>query len=119
MKQLKRLLPLLHAHLQISGWPDPQRPPQEGARQMLNKLYHLLIAPVIALLPPPTGYLTIVPYGLLHQLPFHALYDGSHFLVEDFQINYLPASSLLKTPATEDTDDIPQGISKPPLIFGY
>ncbi|MFL5696851.1 MAG: CHAT domain-containing protein [Ktedonobacteraceae bacterium] len=86
---------------------------------MLNKLYHLLIAPVAALLPPSAGYLTIVPYGPLHQLPFHALYDGSQFLVEDFQINYLPASSLLKPPATDDTGDTSKGNSKPPLIFGY
>jgi len=119
IKQLKRLLPLLHAHLQLSGWPDPQQPPQLGVRQMLNKLYHLLIAPVAALLPPSAGYLTIVPYGPLHQLPFHALYDGSRFLVEDFQINYLPASSLLKAPATDDTGDTSKGTSKPPLIFGY
>ncbi len=119
MKQLRRLLPLLHAHLQLSGWPDPQQPPQQGVRQMLNKLYHLLIGPVAALLPSPTGYLTIVPYGPLHQLPFHALYDGSHFLLEDFQINYLPASSLLRASTTEDTDDVPKRTSERPLIFGY
>jgi CHAT domain-containing protein len=31
----------------------------------------------------------------LHKLPFHALHNGSHFLIEDFTINYLPASSML------------------------
>lgn len=119
MKQLRRLLPLLHAHLQLSGWPDPQEPPQQGLRQMLNKLHHLLIAPITALLPPSSGSLTIIPYGPLHQLPFHALYDGSRFLIEDFQINYLPASSLLKAPATGDTGDTSKETSKAPLIFGY
>src|SRR5260370_35594939 len=49
--QLERLLPLLHAHLQPGGWPDPQQPPQQPIRRLLNKLYDLLIAPVAALLP--------------------------------------------------------------------
>jgi len=124
MKQLQRLLAFLHAHLQPGGWPDPQQPPQQGVLQMLNKLYKLLIAPVEALLPPDSQSLTIVPYGPLHTLPFHALYDGTHFLIEKYQINYLPASTLLVQP------DVPRAeprISltetkvalKPPLIFGY
>jgi CHAT domain-containing protein len=112
---LKRLLPLLHAHLQLSGWHDPQKPPQQASRQMLNKLYQLLIAPVAALLPPPSGSLTIIPYGPLHLLPFHALYDGSRFLVEDYQINYLPASSLLSV----STKDSHLEASQLPLVFGY
>ncbi len=82
---------------------------------MLNKLYQLLIAPVAALLPPPSGSLTIIPYGLLHQLPFHALYDGSRFLVEDYQINYLPASSLLQVSKVNTNVES----SQPPLVFGY
>lgn len=115
MKQLERLLPLLHAHLQPGGWADSRNPPQQGIRQMLKKLYDLLIAPAAALLPPLSRSLTIVPYGPLHTLPFHALYDGSHFLIEDFQINYLPASSLLMS----DTRDAATTTSQPPLIFGY
>src|SRR5216683_2571345 len=128
MRQLKRLLPFLHAHLQPGGWPNPQQPPHQGVRSMLNKLYNLLIAPVAALLPPLPGYLTIVPYGLLHTLPFHALYDGSHFLIENYQVNYLPASSLLKAPARsaptvtpreEQGDHFTEPAPKPPLVFGY
>jgi tetratricopeptide (TPR) repeat protein len=124
MKQLERLLPLLHAHLQPGGWPNSQQPPQQGVRQMLNKLYNLLIAPVAAYLPPPSGYLTIVPYGPLHNLPFHALYDGSHFLIENYQINYLPASSLLLQRDTlrreQDGHSLEAEVAlKPALIFGY
>lgn len=114
-RQLKRLLPLLHAHLQMSGWPDPHQPPQAASRQMLNKLYQLLIAPVASLLPASQGSLTIIPYGPLHQLPFHALYDGSRFLIEDFQVSYLPASSLLNS----STGDAAAGTSQTPLVFGY
>lgn len=135
MRQLKRLLSLLNAHLELRSWPNPQQPPQQAVCQMLSKLYHLLIAPVAALLPPRSGSLTIIPYGPLHQLPFHALYDGSHFLIENFQINYLPASSLLTHFDARSSDrnthaagvlsegDLPKDpstvASKPPLIFGY
>jgi CHAT domain-containing protein/tetratricopeptide (TPR) repeat protein len=94
-EHIERLLPLLLAHLQPEGWPNPQQPPQQAIRRMLNKLYDLLVAPVAALLPSRSGSLTIVPYGPLHKLPFHALYNGSRFLIEDFQINYLPASNML------------------------
>jgi CHAT domain-containing protein len=122
--RLERLLPLLHAHLQLGGRPASQQPPQQAIRRLLNKLYVLLVVPVASLLPPPSGSLTIVPYGPLHKLPFHALYDGSRFLVEDFQINYLPASSILTHLDTQRSKQ--QGhatdtevFSRPPLVFGY
>ncbi len=122
--QLERLLPLLHAHLQPRGWRDPQQPPQHVIHRLLDKLYDLLVAPVASLLPPPSGSLAIVPYGPLHKLPFHALYNGSHFLVEDFQISYLPASSILTRLNTDSSKQ--KGLTidtevftRPPLIFGY
>ncbi|HZR43832.1 MAG TPA: CHAT domain-containing protein [Ktedonobacteraceae bacterium] len=113
--QLERLLPPLYAHLEPRGWPDPLQPPQLAIRRLLQKLYGLLIAPVASLLPPSFGSITIVPYGLLHNLPFHALHNGTHFLIEDFQINYLPATSILTQLHTcKHTTH-----SKPPLILGY
>ncbi len=118
VRQLERLFPLLHAHLEPGGWPDAQKPPQAPIRHLLHKLYQLLIAPVAALLPPSSGYLTIVPYGPLHKLPFHALYDGSRFLIEDYQINYLPASSILLHLDAHKSKPIPES-RKSPLILGY
>lgn len=119
-KQLRRLLPLLHASLQVKGWPDPQRPPQEATRQLLKKLYDLLIAPVASHLPPAGSSLTIVPYSSLHTLPFHALYDGSHFLIENFQVSYLPAASLLQSGIYEYEQQAQEmETTERPLIFGY
>jgi CHAT domain-containing protein len=119
--QLERLLPLLHAHLQPAGWPDQLHPPQQVIRRLLNKLYDLLIAPVADLLPPAGGHLTIVPYGPLHTLPFHALYksngNGSRFLVEDFLISYLPASSVLLP--LKEAQATGRNAKLPPLVFGY
>lgn len=122
--QLERLLPLLHAHLQPGGWPDIQHPPQQVIRRLLNKLYNLLIAPVASLLPSASGTLTIVPYGPMHKLPFHALYDGSHFLIERFQIHYLPASNMLvhvakrKKERKQSAENL-LASTKRPLVFGY
>jgi len=132
--QLERLLPILHAHLDPKGWSDHLRPPEPAMRRLLNRLYDLLVAPIVPLLPSPPGYLTIVPYGPLHKLPFHALYNGLDFLIENFKINYLPASGILMHLGAQESGihsgdssgrQIPQppehvsAIAKPPLAFGY
>jgi tetratricopeptide (TPR) repeat protein len=121
---LERLLPFLYAYLEPGSWPNFQHPPQEGIQRLLQKLYKLLIAPIEAHLPRATEHLTIVPYGMLHKLPFHALYDGSHFLIERFQINYLPASNVQayfsqhqQNPVEEEP--VPALFAGTPLVFGY
>lgn len=116
-RQLTYLLPFLHAHLQPGGWPDPHQPPQQAIRRLLRKLYDLLISPVAQHLPSASGQLIIVPYGPLHTLPFHALSDGEHFLVERFAVSYLPASSLLTL--AEPPASAPTPSSTPPLVFGH
>ncbi len=124
MEQLEHLLPLLHAHLDPRGWSDSQSRSSEVIRRLLTRLYNILVKPVANLLPSRSGLLTIVPYGSLHKLPFHALYDGSRFLIENFQVNYLPASSLLLHLGTGEsqlhhrsTDS--KVVVKKPLVFGY
>ena len=121
VRELEYLLPLLHAHLQTGGWADPQNPPQKTIRRLLNRLYNILIAPVTSQLPPLAGHLIIVPYGPLHKLPFHALYDGTHFLIEDFQVSYLPASSLLAhlSPDVNELSLPGESTIKPPVVLGY
>lgn len=124
VRELEYLLPLLHAHLQSGGWPDPLNPPQKTIRRLLNKLHDVLIAPVTSLLSSLPGHLIIVPYGPLHKLPFHALYDGTCFLIENFQVSYLPASSLLLHlgSATREQDSpsaCAENAVKSPLVFGY
>ncbi len=125
-QQLRRMLPLLHAHLEPGGWPDLQRPPLQGIQYMLHALYSLLIAPVRDVLPAHSGLLTIVPYGPLHSLPFHALYNGTRYLIEDYQINYLPTGGLLKALAgvehvARDNRDqtLVSATIRTSLVFGY
>ncbi|MHB8573970.1 MAG: CHAT domain-containing protein [Dehalococcoidia bacterium] len=38
--------------------------------------------------------LVVVPHGALHYLPFHALYDGEHYLIERLSISYAPSAAL-------------------------
>lgn len=40
--------------------------------------------------------LTIIPSAALHYLPFPALHDGEHFLVEDHELRILPSLGLLQ-----------------------
>jgi CHAT domain-containing protein/tetratricopeptide (TPR) repeat protein len=73
---------------------------QSGARlanirSLLQRIYGLLIAPLDGLLAG-AHKLVIVPHGPLHYLPFHALFDGLSYLLERFEISYLPGSSLLR-----------------------
>lgn len=93
--RLERLLPLLHARLLSVNTLNAPSMQKQAVLGLLKKLYDLLIAPVASYLPSSSGTLTIVPYGPLHTLPFHALYDGSRYLIEDFQIQYLPTSSMV------------------------
>jgi CHAT domain-containing protein len=39
-------------------------------------------------------HLVIVPYGLLHSLPFHALFDGAEYLIDRFSVCYAPSASI-------------------------
>ena len=66
-----------------------------NAQAILLQLHQLLIAPLNDQL---SGYskLMIVPHGHLHYLPFHALYDGTSYLLEQHEVSYLPSASSLR-----------------------
>jgi len=70
------------------------------AKRILERLYFLLIKPLSLNRFRPQR-LMIVPYGALHYLPFHLLYDGSEYLIEKHEVVILPAASLT-------TRDVPQ-----------
>ena len=75
---------------------------ERSAREVLASLYALLVAPVEILLEEmgiktsygagAPGRLVIVPHGLLHQIPFHALFDGEGYMLERFEISYAPSA---------------------------
>jgi CHAT domain-containing protein/tetratricopeptide (TPR) repeat protein len=67
---------------------------QENSLGLLQRLYDLLLRPVANQLEA-CEHLIVVPYGMLHYLPFHCLFDGLQFLVERLNISYLPSAALL------------------------
>jgi CHAT domain-containing protein len=67
---------------------------QENCLGLLQRLYDLLLRPIEDVLID-CEHLIIVPYGSLHYLPFHCLFDGVQFIVERFYISYLPAAAIL------------------------
>jgi len=66
-----------------------------NAQALLHQLYELLIRPLTDKI---AGYskLVIVPHGPLHYLPFHALHTGESYLLEQYEISYLPSASSLR-----------------------
>ena len=58
----------------------------------LDRLYRQLVAPIRPLLA--AKHLIIAPHGFLHNLPFHALRNGSRYLLDDFSVSYAPSGSV-------------------------
>jgi CHAT domain-containing protein len=101
LPRLERLVSLWRANLdlaaQAAGGADRAQSfagLQENCLGLLQRLYDLLLRPVSASLSA-YEHLIIVPYGILHYLPFHCLFDGVQFVVERLNISYLPSAALL------------------------
>ncbi len=56
-------------------------------------LHYRLFAPVAGQITKPR--LIIVPHGVLHYLPFGALFSGKEFLIDRYQLRTLPSASIL------------------------
>lgn len=61
-------------------------------RAVLRRLHNLLLANLPEL--DSCRSLIVVPHGFLHYLPFHALDDGTHYLIERLSISYAPSASV-------------------------
>ncbi|MEJ7840471.1 MAG: CHAT domain-containing tetratricopeptide repeat protein [Rubrobacter sp.] len=77
---------------------------ERSTRQVLAALYDKLVAPLEPLLEEATSRipdgsnsisrLAIVPHGPLHRVPFHALFDGKHYLIDRFEISSAPSATV-------------------------
>src|SRR5881296_972751 len=67
----------------------------------LRELYDDLLSPIRDQLQ--TRHLIIVPHDFLHYLPFHALFDGEHFLIDEFSVSYAPSASVYYLCCTKKT----------------
>ncbi|HEU0292334.1 MAG TPA: CHAT domain-containing protein [Anaerolineales bacterium] len=70
---------------------------EQSARRLLASLYTELMAPLDAWLKPRAqrAPLAIVPHGILHNVPFHALFDGQDYLLDRCEVSYAPSATVL------------------------
>lgn len=85
---------------------------QQSTQDTLYHLYQALLAPLQARVTAAT--LVIVPHGLLHYVPFHALYDGRRYLIETKTVSYAPSATVLYRVLQAET----ASGQNPPLILG-
>jgi CHAT domain-containing protein len=64
----------------------------DAVTSRLHELYAALIEPLERSLEGRR--LIIVPHGVLHRTPFHALFDGANYLIDRYMISYAPSASL-------------------------
>jgi len=57
-------------------------------------LYEKLIQPIEGMIGSKN--LTIVPHGVLHYLPFNALYSDNGFMIDRYSIRVLPSASVMR-----------------------
>ncbi len=95
---LTQLRANLSAALTVNSHTDAVRPLVHLAQRILKRLHSLLIEP-LDLSQFNLNKLIIVPYGVLHYLPFNTLYDGSSYLIERYDIIILPTAGLAARPA--------------------
>ena len=64
-------------------------------QSLARNVYELLIGPALPHIKAKE--LIIVPHGVLHYLPFQALYSSQgKYLIENYSVNYLSSASLLQ-----------------------
>ena len=64
------------------------------AQRELAALHDAIWRPLAAALAG-VEQVAIVPHGCLHVVPFHALWDGEHYLTDEFEITLTPSASLM------------------------
>lgn len=67
---------------------------RQSVNDCLHQLWQALFASVADLARGKR--LTFIPFGLLHNVPFQALFDGARYLLESHDIAQVPSARLLK-----------------------
>ena len=78
----------------------------------LGQLYDKLLAPLEHFLEK--RHLTIVPVGATHYVPFHALFDGEHYMIEKGNVTYAPSATVWRFLASKRLNN-----SDNALLIGY
>jgi tetratricopeptide (TPR) repeat protein len=125
-EELQRRFSFLQFHLsRLSADPEAARKRPAIAlaniQDHLRALYDMLVRPVEEFLAGMTS-VVFVPSGILHYLPFHALYSEAGYLIDRFSISYAPAATMYelfvtrKRPANGDALLVGAPDEQAPLI---
>ncbi|MGD9892744.1 MAG: CHAT domain-containing protein [Dehalococcoidia bacterium] len=82
----------LNIEATVRATPDDRKPLSNHARTILARLNQQLLSGLN--LAKGCRTLVIVPHGLLHYLPFHALHDGQRYLIEQYAVTYAPSITI-------------------------
>lgn len=80
------------------------------ATTILRQLYRALFAPIASQINE-TENLIIVPFGVLHYVPFHLLREQNDYIFTSHAVSVLPSSSFLVRESDKNAGE--------PLILGY
>lgn len=81
---------------------------RRATNEILSHLHRLIVDPVEAALAGDR--LIVIPHGALHYVPFHALRDGSGYLIDRFEVSYAPSATVFKLCRTRSaTSDVLRG----------
>lgn len=87
---------------------------ERTAQYQLRQLYDVLFAPIFERIDVPKQ-MVIVPHGMLHHVPFHALFDGEQYMVERCAVSYAPSLAVwalcAERPSSPLTNAILLGVS--------
>jgi CHAT domain-containing protein len=90
-----------------------------AALKHLGELHAELLAPLRDLVAGRR--LVIVPHDFLHYVPFHALHDGSRYLVDECVVSYAPSASVHHLCSTKsvlrDGHSLVLGVPDPAIPF--
>lgn len=100
---------------------------ERSTLRILGALYDDLMRPVRDLIEEISSTTTagephklvIVPHGLLHNVPFHALFDGESYILEEFEISYSPSATVYalcqKRKLRETNRSLVMGVADPTI----
>ncbi len=113
--RISELLSLLRLNRRIieAETPDQHSAAFANTRDLLRDLHGHLLSQLPSEMDSAER-LAIVPHGILHYVPFHALLDAGHHLVERLSVTYLPSAGLanhLGRGAATSTDRLAVGHS--------
>ncbi|MGB1249333.1 MAG: CHAT domain-containing protein [Candidatus Promineifilaceae bacterium] len=86
---------------------------QKNSDFILEQLFDLLIGPLTRWLKG-MQHLILIPDGVLHNVPFHALKNSTRYLIEYCAISYAPSLTAL-----HHCQQPIEPISQAPLLMGY